>query len=125
MNAARSAGYQILINIAENGFVRVEVIEVIRPKAIIHGNANKVKSKCGQKIQCLHIGWFRPLIWIPGIHPLEIKTIILPAPHQQAWYRVYLIERAIRVILLAQLPALSLEIATNSSRKTKFFLKCN
>ena len=88
MDAARLAGFYILINVTEEGFVWMEVIEVIRPKTIIHGNANKVKSKFSQKVQCLLIGWLWSLIGIPGTHPLEIKTIILPVTHQQAGYRV-------------------------------------
>ena len=77
MNAARPTSLQVLIDVAENRLVRMEVIEVLCPKVIINRDAHEVEPESGQKVQRPLVNGFRFLVRAPAVHPLEIESIML------------------------------------------------
>ena len=76
MQLALLTGFQVRIDRLEDVFVRVEIIEVGGSMAVIHRQANEVKTMRNTEIQCAFIGSRCGLIGLMNEQPLEVESVI-------------------------------------------------
>lgn len=52
------------------------IVEVLRPEAIVRGDANEIETVFRQEIQRFFVHWSRTFLRLPREHPLEIESVV-------------------------------------------------